>query len=102
MTRERIKSVLLLITIAILLVTRFLEHKNISIAIPVTLITDVAMIILIVLALLKNNGNAKATLFIYFLNPSLHPKFPLYDITHKNGLWDQPLSQSPNYGQLPQ
>lgn len=55
MTREKIKSVLLLITIAILLVTRFMEHKNISIAIPVTLITDVAMIILIVLTLLKNN-----------------------------------------------
>ncbi len=55
MTREKIKSVLLLLTISILLVTRYMEHKNISIAIPVTLISDVAMVILIVLALLKSN-----------------------------------------------
>lgn len=55
MPREKIKSVLLLLTISILLVTRYMEHKNISIAIPVTLISDVAMVILIVLALLKSN-----------------------------------------------
>lgn len=55
MTREKIKSILILITIAILIVTRFMEHKNISIAIPVTLITDVAMVILIILVLLKSN-----------------------------------------------
>ncbi|KAF5068132.1 hypothetical protein DSECCO2_246340 [anaerobic digester metagenome] len=55
MPREKIKSILILITIAILIVTRFMEHKNISIAIPVTLITDASMVILIVLALLKSN-----------------------------------------------
>ncbi|AMJ42455.1 hypothetical protein SDC9_185248 [bioreactor metagenome] len=52
MTREKIKSVLLLTTIAILLVTKFMEHKSITIALP---ITDIAMVILIVLTLLKNN-----------------------------------------------
>lgn len=53
--KNKLKSALMYITIIILLVTRYVEYKNISIHLPLTTITDLAMIVLIVLVLLKNN-----------------------------------------------
>lgn len=51
--REKVKSILLLIVIMALIVTRYVEYRNKSIYLPVTKITDVFMILLIILTLFK-------------------------------------------------